>query len=71
MERQRSDDDSGVGSKEGAEGGRIRRWGHVGAEEGKIEIKGGGEGGGGCSECRKETRKRGHREEKSEGTRER
>lgn len=47
MERQRSDDDSGVGSKEGAEGGRIRRWGHVGAEEGKIEIKGGGEGGGG------------------------
>lgn len=66
MERQRSDDDSGVGSKEGAEGGRIRRWGHVGAEEGKIEIKGGG-----CSECHKETRKRGHREEKSEGTRER
>lgn len=41
MERQRSDDDSGVGSKEGAEGGRIRRWGHIGAEEGKIEIKGG------------------------------
>lgn len=41
VERQRSGGGSGVGSKEGAEGGRIRRWGAAPTRRrGRIEYQG-------------------------------